>query len=283
MTTKLDRRLHAYRPDLADEKLRGRVNAERFVDGRLARIAIPVVGLRPSPDPARGIDTQLLLGEIVRVFDCAAGWAWVQAVQDGYVGYIPDNCMAETESHTHVVCAPRTFVYPEPELRAATTTAFSMGSRINVVREMETRGTRYLILADGRALFSGHCKQVNEGAANDYVTVAARFLETPYLWGGRSGFGIDCSALVQLSLMMAGQSVPRDTDMQATVGREITQEDLRRGDLVFWKGHVGIMEDRQTLLHANGHTMTVARENLEAAVKRIGWLYGQPTGFRRLG
>ena len=281
MTT-LDRRLNACRPDLADERLRGSVSAERFVTGELARITAPVIPLRPAPDTERGIDTELLFGEAVRVFDRADGWAWVQAVEDGYVGYLPDTSLAEPEDHTHVVCVPRTFLYPAPELRRPAAAALSMGSRVRIVGEAETRGTRYLMLADGSALIAGHCMPVGEIVSDDYVAVAARFLETPYLWGGRSGFGIDCSALVQLSLMMTGRSAPRDSDMQAQFGSEISRDELRRGDLVFWKGHVGLMEDEETLLHANGHTMTVAREDFAGAVRRIGWLYSQPTGFRRL-
>ena len=281
MTEKLDRRLHAYRPDLADEKLQGRVKAERFVPGQPARVAIPVAALRPLPDTANGIDTELLLGETLRVFERKDGWAWVQADQDGYVGYLPEAQLSEPEAATYIVCVPRTFLYPEPELRRPPVTALSMGSRLRVVGEAETRGTRYVLLDDGAALIAAHCCAVGERPAEDYVQIASRFLETPYLWGGRSGFGIDCSALVLLSLMMAGRVAPRDSDMQAAFGTETTRDELRRGDLVFWKGHVGIMEDAETLLHANGHTMTVARENLPAAIERIGWLYGQPTGYRR--
>ena len=282
MTTDLDRRLHAFRPDLADERLREQVKADRFVAGDPARVAVPVAPLRHLPDLAHGIDTELLLGETVRVFDRKDGWAWVQAEQDGYVGYLPEAQLAEPEDATHVVCVQRTFVYPEAELRRPPVSILSMGSRIRVTGEAETRGTRYLTLDDGTALIASHCLSLDRRMTDDYVEVAARFLETPYLWGGRSGFGIDCSALVQLSMMMAGQAVPRDSDMQSAAGSEIGRDELRRGDLVFWKGHVGIMEDERTLLHANGHTMTVARENFEAAVERIGWLYSRPTGFRRL-
>ena len=131
-------------------------------------------------------------------------------------------------------------------------------------------------------MIANHCAELGTPLSGDYVSVATRFLETPYLWGGRSGFGIDCSGLVQLSMMMTGKTAPRDTDMQAQqLGAAISRGDLRRGDLVFWKGHVAIMTDERTLLHANGHTMNVSLEGLDEAITRIGWLYDQPTGYRR--
>ncbi len=281
--TILDRRLNAYRTDLAEAALKGQVEAARFVEGTSARLAVPVAALRPRPDLAVGIDTELLFGEEVTVFDRAGGFAWVKARQDGYVGYLPEAALSDAEAApTHRVVVPRTFVYPGPDLRFPASSAFSMGSLVTVVGEAETRGTHYHILPDGRAIVAGHCLPLGSWPSDDYVAIAARFLETPYLWGGRSGFGIDCSGLVQLSLQMTGRSAPRDSDMQASgLGAIISREELRRGDLVFWKGHAGIMEDENTLLHANGHTMTVAREDFEAAVRRIGWLYDMPTGYRR--
>ncbi|TDK35466.1 peptidase P60 [Rhizobium deserti] len=282
MTEILDRRLHAFRADLADEALKGRVGAGTYVRGEPARITVPVAPLRASPDLACGIDTELLLGETVRVFDRAGGFAWLQADQDGYVGYLPETMLGLPQEPTHLVSVPRTFVYPEPELRKPPTAVLSMGSRITIVGEAKTRGTRYLTLPSGEAVIARHCLAIGDTLGNDYLAVAETFLETPYLWGGRSGFGIDCSGIVQLALMMVGKQAPRDSDMQAKIGTAITREELRRGDLVFWKGHVGMMEDDSTLLHANGHTMTVARENLDAAIERIGWLYDRPTGYRRL-
>ena len=282
MTALPDRRLNAYRPDLADETLKGVVEAARYVSGTPARIAVPVAGLRPRPDAGSGIDTELLFGEAVRVLDRADGWAWVKADFDGYVGYLPETALAAPGSATHRVAVPRTFAYTGPDLRTPVASPLSIGSRLTVVGESETRGTRYLTLEGGQSVVAGHCLPVEAPAGGDYVALAARFLETPYLWGGRSGFGIDCSALVQLSMMMAGRTVPRDSDIQAAgLGTPVERGELRRGDLVFWKGHVAIMEDESTILHANGHTMSVAREGLDAAIERIGWLYERPTGYRR--
>ncbi len=279
----LDRRLYAYRADLAEMSLRGEINAARFVEGEKARVVVAVAELRGEPHFRAGVDTQLLFGESVTVYDMKNGWAWVKSDVDSYVGYVPDRFLDDAgEAPTHWVTAPRTFLYPEPELKTAPVGGLSMGSRLSVAEEVEERGNRYLILEDGRAVVVGHCMPLGQGETDDYVAIAARFLETPYLWGGRSGFGIDCSALVQLSLMMAGKFALRDSDMQAEyLGDEIRADALQRGDLVFWKGHVGILEDSETLLHANGRTMSVARENLQDAIERISGLYGQPTGFRR--
>ncbi|MBF2717465.1 C40 family peptidase [Agrobacterium vitis] len=283
MNMQLDRRLNAYRPDLADAALRGQVEAERYVSGTPARIAVPVIALRPRPDFACGIDTEVLLGEEVTVFDRTDGWAWVKGDLDGYVGYLPETAIAAIEAPpTHWVTVPRSFLYTGPDLRYPNAQAISMGSRVTVTGEAETRGTRYFLLSDGHAVIADHCRSLGTPAGEDYVAIAARFLETPYLWGGRSGLGIDCSGLVQLSMQMCGLSAPRDSDMQAAgLGNPIERSDLRRGDLIFWKGHAGIMEDERTLLHANGHTMSVAREDVDAAIARIGWLYQQPTGYRR--
>ncbi|TIW61566.1 MAG: NlpC/P60 family protein [Mesorhizobium sp.] len=284
--TARDARLHAFRSDLADARLKGEVTAERFVAGRPARIAVPVADVRKAPRPDAGINTQFLSGDDVLVFEDIKGWAWVQSERDGYVGYVAANELGGREHEpTHVVCVPRTFVYPGPDLRFPIAGNLSMGSTLTVTGAAETRGTHYAVLSSGQALIAGHLQPVGDVAA-DYVSVAETFLGTPYLWGGVSGFGIDCSGLVQLAMRMAGRDVLRDSDMQAKgIGEPLEPRPdysgLRRGDLVFWKGHVAIMTDAETMIHANGHTMLVSREGLKEAVDRIGYLYGGPTGFRR--
>lgn len=280
-----DRRIHAYRDDLADIRLKGRVEAPRYVEGTPGYVSMPVVDLKPRPEREAGTDTQLLRGEEIRIFDRRDGWVFVQSLLDDYVGYLEESVIREgTVSATHVVSVPRTFVYPGPELKRPPLAALSMGSRLCVTGEAETRGTRYVLLEGGEAVIAAHCRRLEDTALADPVAIALTFLETPYLWGGRSGFGIDCSGLVQLAHQMAGRAAPRDSDMQRDgYGAPVAIGELTRGDLVFWKGHVGIMENEDILLHASGHTMSVTRENFQAAVQRIGYLYGPPTLCRRPG
>ncbi|MCA0016036.1 NlpC/P60 family protein [Mesorhizobium sp. B292B1B] len=284
--TARDARLHAFRPDLADARLKGEVAADRFVAGRPARISVPVADIRKAPRPDAGVNTQALFGDDVLVFEDREGWAWIQAERDGYVGYVADAMLGGRDhALTHIVCVPRTFLYPGPDLRLPIAGQLSMGSAVTVTGSAETRGTHYAVLPSGQAIIAGHLRPVSN-VAGDYVSVAEMFLGTPYLWGGVSGFGIDCSGLVQLAMRMAGADVLRDSDMQAqSIGEPLDPgpdySGLRRGDLVFWKGHVAIMADAETMIHANGHTMLVSREGLKEAVARIGYLYGGPTGFRR--
>lgn len=284
MTKALDRRLHAFRPDLADAALEGRVEAARFTVGEPAAIRVPVTDLRASADASAGIDTQALFGEPVTVFDRAGGWAWIKLDADGYVGYVPEADLGLPTAVTHYVAVPRTFFYSGPDLRFSRPVALSAGSRVAVIGKAETRGTTYALAAGGGALIKAHLKPLGERAAVDPASFAALFLETPYLWGGRSGFGIDCSGLVQIAHALCGVACPRDSDMQAAgFGAPFDPRETaaKRGDLVFWKGHVGILEDPETLLHASGGTMTVTREPLDKAIARIAALYGNPTGWRR--
>jgi cell wall-associated NlpC family hydrolase len=283
----LNARLNAYRPDLADVRLRGKVEAKQFVTGEPMQITAPVADMRREPRPDSGVDTQVLFGETVDVFEEREGWCWAQAHGDRYVGYVADTALSRRiNTATHVVTSPRTFLYPGPDMKLPVESSLSIGSQLDIVGEVTTRGTRYVQLVSGAAAIASHTAPIN-ARGNDPVAVAEQLLGTPYLWGGRSGHGIDCSGLVQLAFAMCGVKLQRDTSMQErTAGKavlpQLTDGHLTRNDLVFWKGHVAIICDSQTIIHASGHTMTVVNENYAEAVRRIGHLYGNPVAFRRV-
>jgi cell wall-associated NlpC family hydrolase len=254
--------------------------------GRNVHVADPACDLRREPRPDCGIDTQLLMGDHAIQFAESDGWAYVQSCHDGYVGWTAASALAHGHPMpSHVVHAPRTFVYPGPDLRLPAVRALSMGSLLSISGEAVTRGTTYRLLPSGEAVVAAHLRSIAEPERNT-VEVARRMLGTPYLWGGATAFGLDCSGLVQLAMRMCGRNVLRDSDMQAaTIGTEIYPgEDLAglaEGDLVFWRGHVGFVEGDGRLLHASGHSMQVVSEPLMTALSRIASLYDKPLGYRR--
>lgn len=267
-----DKRLNAFREDLADKRLEGKVTAQRFVQGEKRRVSVPVAGLFKENSQKSEMQTECLLGEELLIFEHGKEMSWGQSLKDGYVGYIDTKvlCTSTTEQ-THVVSAPRTFQYSQADLRGPVECSLSIGSRVSVIGETEVRGTRYSILENGSAIVSDHLSPIGRIVYKDYVEAAEKLVHTPYRWGGTSGFGVDCSGLVQVSMAMAGQAVLRDTDMQRkTIGTPLSESDgLQRGDLVFWEGHVAIMTDHENIIHANGSSMDVMVEPLEKAVERI--------------
>lgn len=287
--TALDPRLHAYRPDLADARLRGRVEAARFVAGTPRQVVASHAPLKRVPASDAALDSEVLRGETFTVFDdTPEGWSWGQLVTDGYVGYVPTDALrAGAAPLSHRVAQLRAFVFPGPDMKLPAIAALPFGAGVSLDRESTTRGTRYLALAGGEGWVAAvTVAPANAPPAPDFVSVAERFLGVAYLWGGRTSGGLDCSALVQLSLMAGGVPAPRDTDMQeAALGEAVASGsggDLRRGDLVFWKGHVAILIDANTLVHASGHHMAVVREPLREAVARIAATGGERTSVRRL-
>jgi len=281
MTDTLDPRLTPARPDIADSGLRGRVAAARYVDGTPRRVVAPSASLRRAPGPEAGLDTEALQGDPVTLYAEADGFAFVQLVRDGYVGYLPSACLGPAEPEpTHRVTALRTFLYPAPDLKRPVRAHLSLGARLVV-----TGAAGAYLETPGGFVFADHCAPAAE-CEPDYPATAARLIGTPYLWGGRTSLGLDCSGLVQLCLDAAGLPCPRDADMQERdLGQALPLDlaGLRRGDFVFWRGHVGLMLDPGTLIHANGHHMAVAAEPLDAAVARIrANSFGAVTGLRRL-
>ena len=278
-----DRRTHPWREDLAAEELRGRVPAPRYVVGEPARVVSPILAVRRQPHAAAPLETETLFGERVRLLDSENGWAWVQLVRDGYVGYVVAEALSdELIEPTHRVQALGTFVYSDADIKSPVAEHLPLGAAIAV----ETEDAQFARLATGGFVVTRHIAD-RDRFAPDFVDVAERFIGTPYLWGGRTRIGLDCSGLLQITMEAAGLTAPRDSDMQeAALGIAVpdphTLEGLERGDLVFWPGHVAIMVDSVMLIHANAHHMAVAVEPLSVAVDRIRRTGSQISSIRRL-
>jgi cell wall-associated NlpC family hydrolase len=265
-----DPRLTPARGDIAAKHLEGKVEAARFVEGESFEIADALAPLRQAPSVDAEQATQALKGERVTIYDRnAEGWAWGQLEADGYVGWLPDAALARpVAAPTHKVIALRTFAFPGPSIKLPPSDALVMESRLSVVREDGI----FAITRDGRFVPTAHLTGHYDHAP-DFVAVAERFVGTPYLWGGKSSLGIDCSGLVQLSLNAAGRACPRDSDLQqAQLGRTLdanASKRLERGDLIFWNGHVAIVRDADTIVHANAFHMATAVEPTNDAIARI--------------
>ena len=279
--TQLDKRLTPARADIADERLRGIVDAARFVAGKARTVISPAAPVRREPHGDAPLDTEALMGEPVTVYDEHDGYAWAQLGTDGYVGYLPSEALGPAAAApTYRVTALRTFIYPGPNLKLPHLGYLSLGAGVTPAEVQ----SEYVRLSTGGWVYAEHLGQAGTHVP-DYVSVAERLIGVPYLWGGKTSLGLDCSGIVQLSLAMAGISAPRDTDMQqGALGTEVEPTSgLIRGDLVFWRGHVGIMLDEARLLHANGYHMAVWSEPLAEAEARIREkTFGPITGVRRL-
>ena len=278
-----DPRLTPARPDLAAKYLEGKVKAARFVDGEEFEIADALAPLRTAPSPDAELATQALKGERVTIYDRnGEGFAWGQLNSDGYVGWLPDRALAKPgAAPTHKITALRTLAFPGPSIKLPPVDTLVTGTTVTVTREVGV----FAVTREGWYLPLLHIGGLNE-MADDFVTVAERFVGTPYLWGGKSSLGIDCSGLVQVSLNAAGTGCPRDSDMQQDgLGRSLNAAELKqlqRGDLMFWKGHVAIARDADSIVHANAHHMATTIENTRDAVARIKAAGSEITSIKRL-
>ncbi|HSZ67573.1 MAG TPA: NlpC/P60 family protein [Xanthobacteraceae bacterium] len=276
-----DPRITPARADLAAEHLEGKVSAARFAQGRVMEVIEPQAPLRREPRPDTPLDTEALKGERVTIYDSnAEGYSWGQLAADDYVGWLPTNALAFAgPAPTHKVVALRTFAFPGPSIKLPPVEALPLGATLAVVRFAD----RMAVTASGVYVPAPHLRPVDE-FEKDFVAVAERFLGVPYLWGGKTALGLDCSGLVQISLTACGISCPRDSDMQeAALGAPVADcANLKRGDLVFWKGHVAVVRDAESLLHANAFHMAVAIEPVAEAVTRIRAAGGEVSAVRRI-
>ena len=251
--------------------------------GVLHQVSVPSTPVREAAAATAGLATEALLGETVTVFDAQDGYAHVQCDRDRYVGWIAQTCLSPAvAAPSHKVCTPLTHGYAEPDLKSPGRTALSLGARVLITgQEGDWRDC-----GDAGWLHTRHLAPV-EVVVSDPVDTAECLLGTPYVWGGRQSTGLDCTGLTQQCFETAGILLPRDSDMQygwcgATIDDWQRPGALQRGDLVLWKGHVGIMADQTHLIHANAWHMAVAKEPLAEAIERIANYYAEPIGARRI-
>jgi cell wall-associated NlpC family hydrolase len=271
-----DPRLHACRPDLADDRLRGQIAAPRYVAGKEARIVVGRAPLRRAPSPKADLDTFCHYGEGLLVFDEADGFLWCQSLCDRYVGYVEaaHAALRAAPGPTHFVATPGSYAYEAPDLRSPPRDFLPRHAAVTIAETgLVTRGTEYARLDTGHFLPLA-CLSPEPPRSPDIAAAAALYLGCPYLWGGRSFLGIDCSGLVQNAFRDIGQIVLRDTDMQRdTIGTHVpatSEADLKRNDLLYMPGHVLIYEGGGSVIHADGATMTVRRDPLAGFLQKRG-------------
>lgn len=268
----MDRRLTPFSGRVAHVSLAGQTAAP-LTEGEPASIAPALADLLARPGGP--IDRQLIHGEAVTVIDRRDGHTFVMAAKDGYCGWLAEGALGPALRATHRVQSPATHLYPEPRVQAPPRLVLYLNARLQVTGQTGAWAKTPHGFVPVR-----HLAPLTE-PAEDPVAVAETLLHAPYLWGGNSAAGVDCSGLVQLAFHAAGREMPGDSDLQQSTGRDIPAGEEQRSDLIFWKGHVALITGPDRILHANGHTMDVAYEPLSAAIARISASGGGPVTARK--
>ncbi|HEX7820981.1 MAG TPA: NlpC/P60 family protein [Sphingobium sp.] len=273
-----DARNAAIRADLADVATAGQYFSPHYAQAVPHICAAPSAMVRSKPGDGESAVTQILHGEGFHVLDVRAGWAWGYCTHDHYVGYVPVAALRRDTGlpPTHRVLHAAALLFSRPDIKSPVVACLPGGALVHGAPDGN------FLAIDGGYLHQRHVVAI-DALAQDWVEVARASLGMAYLWGGRGDQGIDCSGLVQTALGACGIGVARDTDQQAgTIGRALTDgETLARGDIVFFPGHVGIMSDADTFLHANAHWMRVVEEPLADVVARLAPLHANPITARR--
>lgn len=268
----MDRRLTPANENVAHECLRGKVDAPRYTEGTVQQV-VEDSFLLDAPSGNR--DRQVLSGDQFNILDSDDHMAFGQSLKDGYVGYLEAWGLGDPQPLTHRVTHRTTHMYREPDFKSPYRRAFHMNSKVQVISQQgkwaEVKLPKTPMSAPKHGFIpASHLRPIDE-FASDPVAIAERFLDTPYVWAGNSGFGIDCSGLVQAALLACGFPCPADSDLQqAALGQDIPKDaPLQRGDILFWKGHVAMVVDANRIIHANAHHMSVVYENTADAIARI--------------
>lgn len=275
MADSFDKRITPARADLAAAHLKGVVDAPRFSDGERFSICVGRAPLRVRPADGAAQDSELLFGESFTVYDRAHGWAWGQAANDLYVGYVREDALAAPFARDARLTALMAPVFSAADLKTPVRDMLPMNAAVPVL----SRDGDYARI--GQDAFV-HQRHLLPEAEKDFVAIAERFLGVPYVWGGKTAAGLDCSGLIQTALQAVGKAAPRDTDMMEKALGDAVATASCRGDLIFWKGHMGVMLDASRLLHANAFHMAVAIEPLTEAMARIEKIAGPVTSIKRL-
>lgn len=278
-SVKLDPRLHAVRRDLADISLAGTLFAPHYAKAQATRCIASGAFLRAKGDAQAKAVSQLLYGETFHVLDITGGWAWGFCGHDGYVGYVERTALsasAMAAQPTHRVSAISAPVFAGASIKAAINDFLPCGALICGTREGD-------FVASAKGFIHIRHLVAADHAESDWVKAAQQYVGQPYVWGGRGAGGVDCSGLIQVALGQCGRQVPRDSDLQReSIGLPLSDDaDLQRGDFLFFPGHVGIMVDRENMLHANAYWMTTLVEPLTDILARLSTSHDQPILARR--